>query len=250
MRYASCVAIALGVGLAFGDAQAQGASPLAEKLAEIAKRSELVHATFGVAAYDLDSKQMVFGMNAEQLFTPGSTTKLSTTGTALGLLGADYRFRTPVYRTGPIVGGVLKGDLVIVAAGDPNLSVRILGDTLGFSNEDHSYAGRGDSVARAIGDPLLVMREFAAQLAAKGIKQIEGRILVDLSLFRKAIASLARVSSSRRSSSTTTSSTSTPAASRPPVAHPPLAASAAACSKPTSSGRRWTLRSGATQNSA
>ena len=27
------------------------------------------------------------------------------------------------------------------------------------------------------------MREFAAQIAAKGIKQIDGRILVDLSLF-------------------------------------------------------------------
>jgi len=180
MRFASCVAIALSVGgLASGDVRAQGASPLADKLAEIAKRTELVHATFGVAAYDLDSKQMVFGLNAEQLFTPGSTTKLLTTGTALGLLGADYRFHTPVYRTGPVRQGVLNGDLVLVASGDPNLSGRILGDTLGFANEDHSYAGRGDSVAKAIGDPLLALRHLAQQIAQRGIKRVDGRVLVD-----------------------------------------------------------------------
>src|SRR4051812_15487622 len=114
---------------------------LAAKIAEINARPEFVHATFGVAAYDLDAKKMVFALNSEQLFTPGSTTKLLTMGTALALLGADYRFHTPVYRTGPIDRGVVKGDLVLVGAGDPNLSGRAVGDTLGFSDEDHSYTG-------------------------------------------------------------------------------------------------------------
>jgi PBP4 family serine-type D-alanyl-D-alanine carboxypeptidase len=156
---------------------------LTAKIAEINARPELVHAMFGVAAYDLDAKKMVFGLNAEQLFTPGSTTKLLTMGTALGLLGADYRFHTPVYRTGPIDHGVVKGDIVLVGAGDPNLSGRATGDTLGFSDEDHSYAGRGDSVAKAIGDPLAAIRDLAAQIASRGIKQIDGRVLVDVSLF-------------------------------------------------------------------
>jgi len=129
---------------------AQRVTPLDAKLAEIAARPELVHATFGVAVYDLDAKNPLFGLNAEQLFTPGSTTKLLTMGTALALLGADYRFHTPVYRTGPVSGGTIKGDLVLVATGDPNLSGRAVGDTLGFTNEDHSYAGRGDSVSKAI----------------------------------------------------------------------------------------------------
>jgi PBP4 family serine-type D-alanyl-D-alanine carboxypeptidase len=173
----------MAVSAIAGTGSAQSAPGLSATLAEIAKRPELVHATFGVAAYDLDAKHMVFGENAAQLFTPGSTTKLLTMGTALGLLGADYRFRTPVYRTGPIDHGVLKGDLVIVGSGDANLSGRILGDTLGFANEDHSYTGGGDTTSRLIGDPLMVMREFAAQIAAKGITQIDGRILVDVSLF-------------------------------------------------------------------
>lgn len=173
---------ALGLSVVVGQGlTAQNA--VAAKIAEIASRPELVHAAFGVAAYDLDAKTMIFGMNAEQLFTPGSTTKLLTMGTAMALLGADYRFHTPVYRTGPIRGGVLTGDLVLVASGDPNLSGRLLGDTLGFSNEDHSYAGGGDSVARAIGDPLLVMKRLAEQIAAKGIRRVTGRVLVDASLY-------------------------------------------------------------------
>ena len=156
---------------------------LSSKIAEINARPEFVHAEFGVAALDLDAKKMVFDLNAEQLFTPGSTTKLLTMGTALALLGADYRFHTPIYRTGPIEGGVVKGDLVLVGVGDPNLSGRAVGDTLGFSNEDHSYTGGGDSVAKAIGDPLAAMRDLAGQIAARGIKRVEGRVLVDVSLF-------------------------------------------------------------------
>ncbi len=176
-------AIAFSVLLAVSTGGAQGAPGVMATIQEIARRPQFVHATFGVAAYDLDARQMVFGLNAAQLFTPGSTTKLLTMGTALGLLGAGHRFHTPVYRTGPIQGGVLMGDLVIVASGDPNLSGRIVGDTLGFANHDHSYAGGGDSLAFAIGDPLFVMRELASQIAAKGITQIDGRILVDISLF-------------------------------------------------------------------
>ena len=180
MRRTSFGLGALLVSIAVAPVTAQS---LSAKIAEINARPELVHAAFGVAAYDLDAKRMVFGLNAEQLFTPGSTTKLLTTGTALGLLGADYRFHTPVYRTGPIVGGVVKGDIVLVGVGDPNLSGRAFGDTLGFTDEDHSYTGRGDSVAKALGDPLAAMRDLAAQIAAKGVKAIEGRVLVDVSLF-------------------------------------------------------------------
>jgi D-alanyl-D-alanine carboxypeptidase/D-alanyl-D-alanine-endopeptidase (penicillin-binding protein 4) len=175
--------LAAGVAVATLAASALSAQGLAAKIAEINARPEFVHGALGVAAYDLDAKKLVFALNAEQLFTPGSTTKLLTTGTALALLGADYRFRTPVYRTGPIHGGMLDGDLVLVGTGDPNLSGRAVADTLGFSNEDHSYAGEGDSVAVAIGDPLAAMRDLAGQIAAKGITTITGRVLVDVSLF-------------------------------------------------------------------
>ena len=163
---------------------AQAPAPLAERIESILGRPEFRHALWGIEFLDLDTNQPVYALNADKLFTPGSTTKLLTEGTALALLGADHRFKTRIYRTGDIgPGGVLKGDLVLVASGDPNLSNRIRPDgTLAFENEDHSYDG--DPATRAVpGDPLLVVRELAAQVAAKGIRRVEGRVLVDASLF-------------------------------------------------------------------
>jgi D-alanyl-D-alanine carboxypeptidase/D-alanyl-D-alanine-endopeptidase (penicillin-binding protein 4) len=125
----------------------------------------------------------VVRIDSPQLFVPGSTTKLLSTGTTLELLGADYRFHTKIYRTGPIAkNGSLEGDLVLVASGDLNLSNRIQPDgTLAFEDEDHSYGGP-DSKGLA-GDPLQVVREMAHQVAAKGIKSVRGRVLIDATLF-------------------------------------------------------------------
>src|SRR5262249_3507615 len=69
-----------------------------------------------------------------------------------------------------------------VASGDPNLSGRIRSDgTLAFENEDHSYGG-ADS--KGVGsDPLLVIHELAAQIVQKGVKRVQGRMLVDARLF-------------------------------------------------------------------
>lgn len=165
-------------------AAAQNHNALDARIHEITSRPEYRHATFGVEVYSLDDNKVTYSLRGQQLFTPGSTTKLLTEGTALALLGADYRFHTRVYRTGPISSdGTLQGDLILVASGDPNLSGRIQSDgTLAFENEDHTYAGSPDTKA-VPGDPLKVIRELAAQVAARGIKQIQGRVLVDVSLF-------------------------------------------------------------------
>jgi D-alanyl-D-alanine carboxypeptidase/D-alanyl-D-alanine-endopeptidase (penicillin-binding protein 4) len=161
-------------------------STLAQRIQTVMDRPEFRHALFGIEFYSLDKAKPIYTLNADKLFTPGSTTKLLTEGTALALLGADYRFHTRVYRTGPVDSeGTLNGDLVLVASGDPNLSGRINADeTLAFENEDHSYDG--DPNTRAVpGDPLLVIRRLAQQVAAKNIKKIRGRVLVDASLFRE-----------------------------------------------------------------
>jgi N-acyl-D-amino-acid deacylase len=164
----------------------RGSAPasLAERLNQIMARPEFRHAMFGIEFYSLDSDQPIYRLNADKFFTPASTTKLLTEGTVLKLLGADFRFHTRIYRTGAISpDGVLHGDLVLVASGDPNLSGRIQADgTLAFENEDHSYAGSPDT--RAVpGDPLLVIRALAKQVGAHGVKQVEGRVLVDATLF-------------------------------------------------------------------
>lgn len=157
---------------------------LREQIRAIENRPEYKHSEFGVEVYSLDNDKVIFSLRGDKLFTPGSTTKLLTEGTGLELLGADYRFHTKVYRTAPVSSdGVLKGDLVLVASGDPNLSGRIQPDgTMLFENEDHAYSGSPDTKA-VPGDPLLAIRDLASQVAAKGVKQIQGRVLVDVSLF-------------------------------------------------------------------
>ena len=157
---------------------------LASRINAIVDRPEYRHALFGIEIFSLDTQEPLYQLNADKFFVPGSTTKLLTEGTVLELLGADHRFHTRVYRTGPVDrDGTLDGNLVLVAAGDPDLSNRVQPDgSLAFENEDHSYGGSPDT--RAVpGDPLLVLRELARQVRQRGIRAVHGSVIVDASLF-------------------------------------------------------------------
>src|SRR5437667_7224245 len=172
------VSLVLLVLLGNASASMAQSSTLAQRIQSIMDRPEFRHAIFGIEFYSLDAGKPIYGINADKLFTPGSTTKLLTEGTALTLLGADFRFHTRVYRTGPIAAdGTLDGDLVLVASGDPNLSGRLNADgTLAFENEDHSYDG--DPNTRAVpGDPLLVIRRLAQQVTDQPIKKLRGYVI-------------------------------------------------------------------------
>jgi PBP4 family serine-type D-alanyl-D-alanine carboxypeptidase len=160
-----------------------GAVALAAAINAPTRTPRLKNSIVAGEVYDLDAHRVLYARNAHVLMVGASTTKLLTEGTSLALLGPDFRWTTPVYRTGPIDSqGVLHGDLVLVASGDPNLSQRIQPDgTLAFENEDHAYDGSADTKA-VPGDPLAVLRDLAAQVAKAGIKQIEG-VQVDTSLF-------------------------------------------------------------------
>ena len=155
---------------------------LEQRIQAIVQRPEFAHSSFGIEFYSLASPKVIYQLNPDKLMVPGSTTKLLTEGTILELLGADYRFHTRVYRTGPLKkNGTLDGDIVIVASGDPNLSGRIQPDgTLAFETMDHSYGGPD---SKGLGDLLAVIKQLAQQVAQKGIKRVKGRVLVDSSLF-------------------------------------------------------------------
>ena len=160
------------------------AQTLAERVQRIIDRPEFQHGTFGVAIYSLDTHRPLLRIAANRLFVPGSTTKLLTEGTTLALLGSNYRFHTVVYRTGPIGSdGVLDGDLILVASGDPDLSGRVRGDSgLAFENGGDSY--RGSAEPRAVpGDPLQVLRELARKVSASGVKRVTGNVRVNITLF-------------------------------------------------------------------
>ncbi len=159
--------------------QAQPALP--KRIQQVLDRPEFAHAIWGMEFYDLGSKRTAFALNQARLFVPGSTTKLLTTGTALAVLGPDHRFRTRVYRTGPVRNGVVEGDLVLVASGDPNLSRwQHPAGSYAFIDQDHSYGGQP-----LPSDPHAALRDLAQQVASRGIRAVTGQVIVDASLFRE-----------------------------------------------------------------
>ena len=160
------------------------AAALAAAINAPTRTPRLAHTVVAGEVYDLDSHRVLYARNANLLMVAASTTKLLTEGASLALLGPNFRWTTPVYRTGPVdAHGVLHGDLVLVAGGDPNLSQRIQPNgTLAFDNEDHAYDG--SAATKAVpGDPLAVLRDLAAQVAKAGVKRVEGGVYVDTSLF-------------------------------------------------------------------
>ena len=184
MKFKTTAAILLA-GTLLAQAPAVAAqSKITGDIAAFLKRPQMQASQLGVAFYDLDTGRMLYARDAQKYFVAASTTKTLTEGTSLALLGPDYRFTTNVYRNGTVdSSGVLHGDIVLRASGDPNLSNRIQPEgTLAFENEDHAYGGSPDTKA-VPGDPLVVLRDFAHQIAGHGIKTVTGRVIVDASLF-------------------------------------------------------------------
>jgi len=172
------LALVFSVAMAASHSEAQTKAALTEKIQNVMSRPVFAHSNFGIEFLDLQSGEVLYSLNADKLFVPASTTKLLTEGTVLARLG-NYRFHTYIYRTGPVdERGTLKGDLILVASGDPNLSNRIRPDgELAFADHDHSYQGPA-----VPGDPLAVFQDMAKQIAGKGIHKVEGNVYIDTSL--------------------------------------------------------------------
>lgn len=160
-----------------------GAAEIDDVVARIVARPELKASTLGVFAVSVETGEVLLDYNADKLLAPASNVKLVSCAGALHTLGKDFRFETPVVGTTPVVDGILGGDLVLVASGDPNLSQRITPDgRLRFTDKDHSYAGFYDATL-VPGDPLRVIKDLARQVKLAGVREIAGDIVVDDGLF-------------------------------------------------------------------
>ncbi len=102
---------------------------------------------FDVRAVDGADGAHLLAFHAEQPFLLASTTKVVTSLAALDLLGPRHRWRTSAYATGPVVGGRLAGDLVIV------------GGPVGLTGNE--------------------LRRWFAQMRAEGLQSISGNIVLD-----------------------------------------------------------------------
>src|SRR5450755_874145 len=163
-------------------AASRAASRFIARYADLTANPVFAHAHVGFEFFDLDTNRSIVARNETSLFVAASTTKLVTEGAALHALGADYRFHTRVYRTGPIdANGVVQGQLVVVPSGDPDLSGRARANgTYAFEDEDHSYGG-----APVAGDPLAAVQDIAAQVATRGVKGVTGDVIIQTGLFKQ-----------------------------------------------------------------
>src|SRR4051812_4704052 len=71
-------------------ASAQSHKSFEKRFKAIMSRPEYRHSRFGVEFYSLDQSKVLYAWNPQELFIPGSTTKILTVGTALELLGPDF----------------------------------------------------------------------------------------------------------------------------------------------------------------
>lgn len=165
---------------------AQTDNRLTAKIEAVINGPDYRQSRWGILVADAASGKPIYEHNADRLFIPASTTKLYSCATALATLGADYTFVTPIHRRGPILSGRLRGDLILVASGDPTLGGRTdKQGQLAFTDHDHTYSSSGTTAQLTDTDPLAGLKALARQVRLAGIERVDGEVLIDDRLFVK-----------------------------------------------------------------
>jgi D-alanyl-D-alanine carboxypeptidase/D-alanyl-D-alanine-endopeptidase (penicillin-binding protein 4) len=152
------------------------AKPRTVSTKELAKRVDkyladpaIQRGFWGIHVIDAATGKTLYEQNPDRLFTPASNTKLFTTVTAMATLGPNYKAETTIETNGVLEpGGQLKGDLIIVGRGDPNISGRVI--------PYHLKTERVPPHLRAL-------EQLADTLVGAGLKQVEGAVIGDDSFF-------------------------------------------------------------------
>jgi serine-type D-Ala-D-Ala carboxypeptidase/endopeptidase (penicillin-binding protein 4) len=131
------------------------------KVNQYLKRPGVRSTQWGIQILDPAADKVLVEVNPDKTFLPASVLKMVTTSTALEKLGPEFKHRTDVYTNGTVEpDGTVKGDLILVGRGDPNLT-----DTYGELSEKPA------------------LRELAEKLWSSGIRKVQGDIIGDDSYF-------------------------------------------------------------------
>lgn len=124
----------------------------------------LRNANWGFVVYDPKTKKVIASHNEDKPLIPASTTKLLTTEAALALLGEKFRWLTQLEHSGEIdENGILQGNLYLIGSGDPSLGT--------------NKAGAGTYS--------LILSDFIQALKEKGIKKVNGDIIIQTAVFKE-----------------------------------------------------------------
>ena len=129
-----------------------GVKALKADLASYYQTQAFENAVWGVLVKSLTTGETLYSLNPGTFLMPASNMKVVTMAAAAERLGWDFTFTTKVVATGPVEGGVLKGDLVVLGSGDPSLG------------------------GRPTEGPTVVER-WADQIRARGITRVDGRVI-------------------------------------------------------------------------
>lgn len=116
-------------------------------------------ATIGVYITNISTGQAVEKENIDKSMIPASILKSVTSATALNLLKEDFRYNTDVVLQGDLQDGILYGNLVVRASGDPTIESSHFSDRAGFD------------------------RMIIEELKSRNISTIKGEIIVDEDMF-------------------------------------------------------------------
>jgi D-alanyl-D-alanine carboxypeptidase/D-alanyl-D-alanine-endopeptidase (penicillin-binding protein 4) len=98
----------------------QAALPVS--LQEALTKAQLPLDSVAIVVQPLNGEPPLISHNQTKAMNPASVMKLVTTYAALEALTPAYRWKTEVYKNGPVNQGVLDGDLIIKGYGDPALN--------------------------------------------------------------------------------------------------------------------------------
>lgn len=179
---ASCGGGGGGDGGDSGDTVAQ---PIPAEIQKVFDKPVYKNTTWALRVVDVETGAVLHDLNSSRPMLIASVRKLFSTSMALEALGPEHTLRTPVHRRGTVnAAGVLTGDLIMVASGDLTMGGRTNPDgSLAISNQDHNEANGLGNATLTAPDPLAGFNALAKQVAASGIRQVNGDVIIDDRLF-------------------------------------------------------------------